>query len=395
MARAAARGAGSGARRGRAISTRRQASQLLVDPWGARDAYGEVVDASPGERDQLLAAFARPELAVGGQAARDRARLLMELQRATLLMYASCAWFFDDVAGLEASLVHAARPRTRSICWGRRAAIRRCEGVLERLGEAKSNVREEGTGADVFRRVTGDRFTARHAVAFAGAAGLIGPAWVAPSPSGYAVEIRDERGGRGPAGMTSSGHARATSRRTGLAEELVFSALERAGSGLEIDVRVGGETLTLADLGRDHRERLIWAAIRKRLASGAPERAGVVAPGRRDREGGAGDGRGVGGRWQRIRRGRRRRARATTSPGRSCWSGCSSASGGRCRATRSRSRRSCSMRRSCLRMISLRRRLEEMVWDQLDAGADPRTVAPLTERLGFSEEAIGGEVIAS
>ena len=42
-----------------------------------------------------------------------------------------------------------------------------------------------------------------------------------------------------------------------------------------------------------------------------------------------------------------------------------------------------------------RRRLEEMVWDQLDAGADPRTVAPLTERLGFSEEAIGGEVIAS
>ncbi len=24
------------------------ASQLLVDPWGARDAYGEVVDASPG-----------------------------------------------------------------------------------------------------------------------------------------------------------------------------------------------------------------------------------------------------------------------------------------------------------------------------------------------------------
>jgi hypothetical protein len=43
----------------------------------------------------------------------------------------------------------------------------------------------------------------------------------------------------------------------------------------------------------------------------------------------------------------------------------------------------------------LRRRLEEMVWDQLDAGADPRTVAPLTERLGFSEEAIGGEVIAS
>ncbi len=42
-----------------------------------------------------------------------------------------------------------------------------------------------------------------------------------------------------------------------------------------------------------------------------------------------------------------------------------------------------------------RRRLEEMVWEQIDAGADPRTMLPLTERLGFSEEAIGGEVIAS
>jgi alpha-amylase/alpha-mannosidase (GH57 family) len=368
-----------------------EASQLLVDPWGARDAYGEVVDASPGDRDQLLAGFARPELAVGGQAARDRVRLLMELQRATLLMYASCAWFFDDVAGLEASL--GLRLAAYAIdLMGQAGGDPPIEGFLERLGEAKSNVREEGTGADVFRRVTSDRFTARHAVAFAGAAGLIGPGWVAPSPSGYAVEIRDERGGRGPAGMTSSGHARATSRRTGLAEELVFSALERAGSGVEIEVRVGGETLALADLGRDHRERLVWAAIRKQLASGAPselalsrlavetakEAHGTAAAAAGSESGeGAGDARA---RQQVLVQLLERLLE-------------------RERGTLSRDEVAVAAQLLDAAQLSpndrLRRRLEEMVWDQLDAGADPRTIAPLTERLGFSEEAIGGEVIAS
>jgi len=369
-----------------------EASQLLVDPWGARDAYGEVVDASPGERDQLLAGFARSELAVGGQSARDRVRLLLELQRATLLMYASCAWFFDDIAGLEASL--GLRLAAYAIdLLGQAGDDPPIEGFLERLGEAKSNVREEGTGADVFRRVTGDRFTARHAVAFSGAAGLIGPAWVAPAPSGYTVDIRDERGGRGPAGMTSSGNARVTSRRTGLAEELVFAALERSGPSVEIDVRVGGETLTLGDLGRDHRERLVWAAIRKRLASGAPielallrlaaetakESQGTAGAAAAETESGAGAGEA------------RTQQQVLVELLQRLFE--------RERGTLSRDEVAVAAELLDAAHLSpndrLRRRLEEMVWEQVDAGADPRTVAPLTERLGFSEEAIGGEVIAS
>jgi len=369
-----------------------EASQLLVDPWGASDAYGEVVDASPGERDQLLAGFARSELAVGGQSARDRVRLLLELQRATLLMYASCAWFFDDIAGLEASL--GLRLAAYAIdLLGQAGDDPPIEGFLERLGEAKSNVREEGTGADVFRRVTGDRFTARHAVAFSGAAGLIGPAWVAPAPSGYTVDIRDERGGRGPAGMTSSGNARVTSRRTGLAEELVFAALERSGPSVEIDVRVGGETLTLGDLGRDHREGLVWAAIRKRLASGAPielallrlaaetakESQGTAGAAAAETESGAGAGEA------------RTQQQVLVELLQRLFE--------RERGTLSRDEVAVAAELLDAAHLSpndrLRRRLEEMVWEQVDAGADPRTVAPLTERLGFSEEAIGGEVIAS
>jgi hypothetical protein len=43
----------------------------------------------------------------------------------------------------------------------------------------------------------------------------------------------------------------------------------------------------------------------------------------------------------------------------------------------------------------LRRRLEELVWEQIDAGADRHILAPLTQRLGFSDEAIAAGVVAS
>jgi hypothetical protein len=51
--------------------------------------------------------------------------------------------------------------------------------------------------------------------------------------------------------------------------------------------------------------------------------------------------------------------------------------------------------RGARRPATASRCLEELVWDQIEAGADPRAIAPLTERLGFSREATGGEVIAS
>ncbi len=194
--------------------------------------------------------------------------------------------------------------------------------------------------------------------------------------------------------MTSSGRARATSRRTGVAEELPFAALERSAPGIDIDVRVGGETLALGDLGRDNTERLIWAAIRKRLASGAPIELGVLrlaaetAGEARQAEGAA--------------------AVAATEAG---------GGAGEARArqlvlvellerllereqgTLSRDEAVVAAELLDAAHLSpgdgLRRRLEEMVWAEIDAGVDPRILAPLTERLGFSDEAIGGEVIAS
>jgi alpha-amylase/alpha-mannosidase (GH57 family) len=370
-------------------------SALLVDPWGARDAYGSVIDASPAVRDQLLATFATPELEAGGAATRDRARLLLELQRATMLMYASCAWFFDDVAGLEASL--GLRLGAYAIDLLQQAGgTAPMEAFLDRLSEAQSNLPEEGTGADVFRRVTGDRFGARHAVGYAGAARLIGPRWLAPTPTGFEVEILEEHAGHAATGATQSGRARATSIRTGIGSEHTFAAVERHGNAADLKIRVDTETFGLGDLGREHRDRLVWAAIRKRLAEGvrgseldllrlaietAQEVDGAevgVAPGVAADGDLPGDG---------VRGGQQVLVALFEQL-----------------LTRERGTLTSEAIAVAVDLLdaarlsptdSLRRRLEEVVWDQIDAGADPRAIAPLTERLGFSAEAIGGEVVAS
>ena len=120
-----------------------EASEIFTDPDAARDAYGEVValDGAP------LDAFAREWVALASDVV--RARELLELERVTLRMFTSCAWFFDDVAGLEPRQVlrYAARAMELANDDG---ALR--AGLLSRLALARSNEAAEGNGADVYRR---------------------------------------------------------------------------------------------------------------------------------------------------------------------------------------------------------------------------------------------------
>ena len=81
---------------------------FAMDPWTVRDAYGEVV-ALDGE---ALGTFARRHAIAGATDAQiGRARALLELQRASLRTFTSCAWFFDDVDRIETRQVlrYAAR----------------------------------------------------------------------------------------------------------------------------------------------------------------------------------------------------------------------------------------------------------------------------------------------
>jgi hypothetical protein len=235
------------------------AGELLIDPWGARDAYGAVVDQSIVARDAVLATFGRPSLAAGGQAARARARLLLELQRATLLMYASCAWFFDDIAGLEASLV--IRIGAHALDLMRQAGGTPPErDVLAALAAGKSNRPEAGTGADVYRKVAAHQVTATHAVAGAALEALVAPqAFDAQVVAGFDVTLSGHLEETSPGVRRLEGSALARQRRTGATEELSFAASERPGGRYE--ARVGGRRLSLDDLGDEARGTLVMAAL--------------------------------------------------------------------------------------------------------------------------------------
>lgn len=78
----------------------REAGLLVKDPWAARDAYIRVIFDDYSEEGK--AGFARQHQ-LRELAPEDSVRLfrLMESQLMGLYMFTSCAWFFDDIAGLE------------------------------------------------------------------------------------------------------------------------------------------------------------------------------------------------------------------------------------------------------------------------------------------------------
>jgi len=88
-------------------------ARLFSDPVSARDAYGEVIG-----RPEVFAHWYRQR--VGPEPDEDRARAWLEVHRHLLAMFTSCAWFFDEVTGIEPiqNVRHAAcaAGQLRSLC---------------------------------------------------------------------------------------------------------------------------------------------------------------------------------------------------------------------------------------------------------------------------------------
>ena len=125
------------------------AGELLLDPWGARDAFiTRVLDPAHPPRP-FLAPFARRILS---DAESVRALSLLEMQRNAMLMFTSCGWFFSDISGIETVQVLKYAGRTLDLLGTLGLGVP--EGpFLEILGEARSNVKSHGTGADVYRKM--------------------------------------------------------------------------------------------------------------------------------------------------------------------------------------------------------------------------------------------------
>ena len=140
-----------------------EAAPLLRDPWGARDRYAAaIVDANSGEAQAAFLEAEKARPLEGGL--RLRALRLLELERYCQLMYTSCGWFFDELSGLEG---------TQILRYANRALELYCliSGeeleplFLAVLAEAKSNLRELGDGAEVYRRLVAPSRVAHERVA--------------------------------------------------------------------------------------------------------------------------------------------------------------------------------------------------------------------------------------
>ena len=118
-----------------------ESSELLRDPWAARNDYVEVLLDPQRARTSFLTRHV----------VRDESRVwkLLEMQRSALLMFASCGWFFSDLAGIETIQLmrYAARVMDLQAELGLDPPKNE---FLELMSEARSNQPEKGTGADLF-----------------------------------------------------------------------------------------------------------------------------------------------------------------------------------------------------------------------------------------------------
>ena len=131
--------------------TQDEGGKLFKDVWAARDAYIQVLLNRDAEQvDQFFATHASHTLS---EAERIRALELMEMQRHAQLMYTSCGWFFDDIAGIETVQIIAYAARVLQLArelFGERAAGLE-PAFLARMAEAKSNVAASGDGAIIYK----------------------------------------------------------------------------------------------------------------------------------------------------------------------------------------------------------------------------------------------------
>lgn len=267
-----------------------EGGRLFRDPWAARDAAVALhLDGAPGQVERFLARHCGRPLAA---AETVRALQLLEMQRHAQLMFTSCGWFFDDIAGLEAVQVLRYAARAAQLAESLTGLPLAAE-VETRLARARSNQSRFGDGRGVWRQLVQPHVTtlldagARHAVIslFDGDGGV---------PPGIEVRTNGAPVQRAGRSRLATGSIRVTMRLTREAVDLAFAAVHfgdhnvvggaRAFPGkerwaeLESDIRAAfrradlpavvrlidrdmERTATLADLPADDRRRVLRSVI--------------------------------------------------------------------------------------------------------------------------------------
>jgi hypothetical protein len=117
---------------------------VFSDPWRARDAYIEAILGTEAERELFLDTWCTSRT----HEERTLAFRLLEMQRCAMLMFTSCGWFFNDLAGIETRQIlrYAARALDLAESVGEEGLP---EPFLASLAEARGNGPRAPNGREV------------------------------------------------------------------------------------------------------------------------------------------------------------------------------------------------------------------------------------------------------
>ena len=118
-----------------------EAIHLINSPWDARNEYIDIIqNRSQVTIKTFLAKHATKDL---NESETSKVFRLLEMQRNAILMYTSCAWFFDEVSGLETNQV--LQYALRAIAYAKQVSGADFHTEFEnRLEKIPSNVFENG-----------------------------------------------------------------------------------------------------------------------------------------------------------------------------------------------------------------------------------------------------------
>jgi alpha-amylase/alpha-mannosidase (GH57 family) len=124
----------------------REASQILKDPWLARNEYIKIILK---RNDDTLRKFLKDHCSKDVDP--NRVFRLMEMQRHAMLMYTSCGWFFDEVSGIET--IQILQYACRAIQLISQTVGTDLEGeFIRRLESAPSNIPTLENAGNVYKR---------------------------------------------------------------------------------------------------------------------------------------------------------------------------------------------------------------------------------------------------
>ena len=209
-------------------------SGLFHDPDAARDDYlGLLLNDTP----ELRQTFLQAHLAVPpGSREQVSAWKALEMQRCALLMFTSCAWFFDDVSRIEPRqvLAYAARGLQLALEFNHNWE----PAFVEKLREAESNVPEMQNGAYQYETYVRPLLVdLSRVVAHSAIVGLAVGGQVPTSVYCYEVEPVDLSGDRVGGTALSMGRVNVRDRLTGAGEAVSFCVVHFGGHDFHCAVR--------------------------------------------------------------------------------------------------------------------------------------------------------------